>query len=145
MIGWAAVTGDVSIASITLFAIIFFWTPPHFWALALFRNSDYTAAGVPMLPVVAGQRETKRQMMVYTVIMLPLSMAPALLGFASPVYGVAAAAASLWFIWLNIRVLQADEEDFGPARRMFGYSIFYLFGLFAALIADAAVQSAGLW
>jgi protoheme IX farnesyltransferase len=77
--------------------------------------------------------------------MLPLSMAPALLGFASPVYGVAAAAASLWFIWLNIRVLQADEEDFGPARRMFGYSIFYLFGLFAALIADAAVQSAGLW
>ncbi|MEQ9327594.1 MAG: heme o synthase [Rhodospirillales bacterium] len=145
MIGWAAVTGDVSLASITLFAIIFFWTPPHFWALALFRNADYTAAGVPMLPVVAGPRETKRQMMAYTLLMLPLSVAPALLGFASPVYAVMAALASLRFIQLCVAVMRADDEDFAPARRMFGYSIVYLFGLFAALLADAAATTAGIW
>ncbi len=145
MIGWAAVTGDVSLASIVLFAIIFFWTPPHFWALALFRNADYTAAGVPMLPVVAGPRATKRQMLVYTLIMLPLSVAPSLLGIASPVYGVVAALASLRFIQLCIAVMRADDEDFAPARRMFGYSIVYLFGLFAALLADAAATTAGIW
>jgi protoheme IX farnesyltransferase len=145
MIGWAAVTGDVSLASIVLFAIIFFWTPPHFWALALFRNADYTAAGVPMLPVVAGPRETKRQMLVYTLLMLPLSVAPALLGFAGPVYGAVAALASLRFIQLCVAVMRADDEDFGPARKMFGYSIVYLFGLFAALLADAAARTAGVW
>mgnify|MGYP003628478570 FL=1 len=145
MIGWAAVTGDVSLSSIVLFSIIFFWTPPHFWALALFRNSDYTAAGVPMLPVVAGSRETKRQMLVYTLIMLPLSVAPAFLGMASIVYGVVAAAMSLWFIRHCVLVMRADEDDFGPARRMFAYSIFYLFGLFAALLIDAAVRTTGLW
>ena len=88
MVGWAAVTGDVGCGAVALFAIIFFWTPPHFWALSLYRSGEYEAAGVPMLPVVAGPRETKRQMLLYTLVLWPASLAPLLLGMAGPLYGI---------------------------------------------------------
>lgn len=136
MIGWAAVTGDVSVASIVLFALIFFWTPPHFWALALYRCGDYAKAGVPMLPVVAGDRETKKQMLVYTVLLLPLGLVPWYLGVAGWVYGVTALAMGLVFLAASVAVW-FDKTD-KSAKRMFGFSIFYLFVLFAMLIADRA-------
>ena len=140
-IGWAAVTGDVGIEAAILFLLIFFWTPPHFWALALYRKDDYAAAGVPMLPVVHGVRETKRQMLLYTVLLVPLSLAPCFFSFAGwSVYGTVAAVLSLIFLALAVAVWQ-DESD-RSAKRMFGYSIFYLFGLFAILIADNTLMTA---
>ncbi|MDH3700864.1 MAG: heme o synthase [Alphaproteobacteria bacterium] len=134
MIGWAAVTGGVSIESVVLFLLIFIWTPPHFWALALYRCGDYAAAGVPMLPVVAGKRETKRQMLIYTLLLWPVGVAPALLGFAGWIYGAAATVLGLIFVAAAVAVWR-DESD-RSAKRMFGYSIFYLFALFGLLIAD---------
>ena len=140
-IGWAAVTGDIGIEATILFLLIFFWTPPHFWALALYRKDDYAAAGVPMLPVVHGTRETKRQMLLYTILLVPLSLTPCFFGFAGwQVYGAVAAALSLIFLALAIAVWR-DESD-RLAKRMFGYSIFYLFGLFAILIADNFLMTA---
>ncbi len=135
MIGWAAVTGDVSLVSIALFLLIFMWTPPHFWALSLYRRGDYAAAGVPMLPVVAGERETKRQMMIYTVLLIPVSLAPTLLGVVGWLYGASAAVLSLAFFGFCLRVLRSGA-DMKPARQMFGFSILYLFLLFALLLAD---------
>jgi protoheme IX farnesyltransferase len=137
MIGWAAVTGSVSIESIVLFAMIFMWTPPHFWALSLYRCGDYEAAGVPMLPVVAGKAETRRQILIYTILLVPVGMAPAFLGFAGMLYGAAALVLGLIFVAAAVAV-QRDETD-RSARRMFGFSIFYLFALFALLIADRAI------
>ncbi len=134
MIGWAAATGGVSLESLALFALIFFWTPPHFWALALYRCGDYQAAGVPMLPVVAGKDATRRQMLFYTLLLIPVSLAPVLLGFAGWIYGAAAMALSLGFVWAAVAVMR-DTSD-APAKRMFGYSIFYLFTLFAMLVVD---------
>ncbi len=134
MIGWAAVTGDISTASIALFCIIFFWTPPHFWALSLFANEDYKRANIPMLPVVSGERMTKIQMLAYTLLMVPLSIAPYLLGIAGIVYGITAFALSVFFLFTNFRVL-VDKTD-KSARLMFGYSVFYLFALFTALMID---------
>jgi heme o synthase len=135
MIGWAAVTGDVSLASIALFALIFFWTPPHFWALALVKSGDYALAGVPMLPVVAGARETKRQILIYVVLLLPIALAPTLLGIAGWIYGSAAIALGLMFLLAAIRVWFDESER--SARQMFAFSILYLFALFALLIVDA--------
>jgi heme o synthase len=135
MIGWAAVTGDVSLASIALFALIFFWTPPHFWALALVKSGDYARAGVPMLPVVAGARETKRQILIYVVLLLPIALAPTLLGIAGWIYGSAAIALGLMFLLAAIRVWFDESER--SARQMFAFSILYLFALFALLIVDA--------
>lgn len=132
MIGWAMVTGDVSTSSILLFLLIFFWTPPHFWALALFANSDYQRAGIPMLPVTHGARHTKWQMLVYTLILLPLTVAPVYLGIANWVYGALAGALSLGFIGTSVVVLRSDDLKY--ARAMFGYSVFYLFALFLALM-----------
>ncbi len=132
MIGWAAVTGDVTLASIALFAIIFFWTPPHFWALALFANDDYKRAGVPMLPCVSGIKATHIQMLIYTLIMLPLSLVPYWLGIAGFAYGLTAFTLSLFFIYTCARVM-FDKTD-KSAKLMFGYSVFYLFALFLALI-----------
>ena len=136
MIGWAAVTGDVSAYPIILFLIIFFWTPPHFWALSLFANSDYKRANVPMLPVVAGERATKIQMLAYTLILLPLAVAPTLLGYAGWGYGVTAFMLSVFFIFTAVRVIA--DKTYKSARLMFGYSIFYLFALFLALMIGAA-------
>lgn len=136
MIGWAAVTGDVTTASIVLFCIIFFWTPPHFWALSLFANADYKAAKIPMMPVVAGERSTKIQMMVYTLLMVPLSVAPYILGIAGMGYGIIAFVLSVFFLFTNFRVLVDDSDR--SAKLMFGYSVFYLFALFAAMMIDKA-------
>jgi len=137
MIGWAAVTGSVGIESLVLFAIIFFWTPPHFWALALYRSGDYEKAGVPMLPVVAGQRETKRQMLLYTLLLLPLALAPTFMGIAGWLYGGAAFVMGGLFCMAALAVWY-DDSDRAP-KRMFGFSIFYLFVLFALMIADRTV------
>jgi heme o synthase len=139
MIGWAAVTGDVGLASLALFAMIFMWTPPHFWALALYRSEDYQRAGVPMLPVVAGRPETKRQILLYTVLLLPVTLAPYFLGVAGPVYGALAALLGAIFIGCAVRVhREPDAARDRAARRMFAFSILYLFILFALLIVDRA-------
>ena len=139
MIGWAAVTGDVGLGAIILFLIIFLWTPPHTWALALFRRGDYEAAGVPMLPVVAGDRETRRQIMIYAVLLAPLGAAPALLGFAGVGYGVAAAGLGGLFVLAAARVWRGNDADHRPAKQLFGYSILYLFALYGALLIDIRV------
>ncbi|HVO02793.1 MAG TPA: heme o synthase [Candidatus Cybelea sp.] len=136
MIGWAAVTGDVSLASISLFLIIFMWTPPHFWALSLYREGDYAKAGVPMMPVVAGARSTKLQMLVYTLILFPITLAPVFLGVAGWVYGAVSIALNLGFVGHAVRVLVS--RDLRPARRMFGFSLIYLFLHFAMLCIDRA-------
>jgi len=134
MIGWAAVTGTVSVEAILLFCIIFFWTPPHFWALSLFANEDYKRANVPMLPVIAGEQTTKIHMMVYSILLIPLSIAPFFVGMAGMGYGIAALALSTFFVFTNVRVL-LDKTD-KSAKLMFGYSVFYLFALFTALMID---------
>lgn len=132
MIGWAAVTGDISLTSCLLFLIIFFWTPPHFWALSLFANEDYKRAKIPMMTVVAGERSTKIQMLAYTLILFPITIAPWVLGYANIGYGIAATMLSGIFILSSIRVLQTN--DLKAAKMMFGYSVFYLFALFLALM-----------
>ena len=116
--------------------IIFFWTPPHFWALALYRAGDYAKAGVPMLPVVAGKAETRRQILTYTSLLVPLSFAPSVLGTAGMAYGAAAAVMGACFLLLAVRVLR--ERSDRAARSMFRFSILYLFVLFAALIVERA-------
>ncbi|MGB8840596.1 MAG: heme o synthase [Aliidongia sp.] len=141
MIGWTAVTGDIGLPSLLLFGLIFFWTPPHFWALALFRSGDYARAGVPMLPVVAGERETKRQMLLYTFVLWPFALGPYFFGMAGTVYLAAAILLSAAFNGLAIRVWR-DRTGREP-KRMFAFSILYLFLLFALLIVDrmpAALQ-----
>ena len=137
MIGWAAVTGTVGLEPIALFLIIFMWTPPHFWSLSLYREGDYAKAGIPMLPVVAGATETKRQILIYAVLLAPLSLAPALLGAAGMLYGAVAFGLSLIFVLYALRV--RFDRTLASARRMFGFSILYLFLVFAALIVDRAV------
>jgi protoheme IX farnesyltransferase len=137
MIGWAAVTGDVGWGAIVLFAIIFFWTPPHFWALSLYKSDEYAAAGVPMLPVVAGARETKRQMLLYTLVLWPVVLAPWFLGFAGPCYAIGGGALSLLFTAAAIRVWrEPSDADQRSARRMFAFSLLYLFLIFTFLLVD---------
>jgi protoheme IX farnesyltransferase len=141
MIGWAAVTGSISIESVLMFLIIFVWTPPHFWALALYRCRDYERAGVPMLPVVAGAGETRRQIWLYALILVPLAIAPALIGMAGIFYGVISAALGVVFLylaWKVRRITQGREAD-QAARQLFTFSILYLFVLFAALLVEHAV------
>jgi protoheme IX farnesyltransferase len=138
MIGWAAVTGDISIGAVLLFMIIFLWTPPHFWALALYRNEDYTRAGVPMLPVVAGARATKLQMLIYTLVLLPVAVAPTLFGYASWVYGAGSLLLGVGFVVHAVRVW-FDATDAAP-KRMFRFSLIYLSGLFALLLLDHALK-----
>jgi protoheme IX farnesyltransferase len=142
MVGWAAVTGGASLESFLLFALIFVWTPPHFWALALVKSEDYRRAGVPMLPNVAGPAATRRQIMLYSVILAPLGVAPAFIGMASLVYGAVAAVAGLAFLWLAWRLLRRSEGKpaIKAAWQLFGYSIVYLFGLYAALLADHLIR-----
>ncbi|MGH1404637.1 MAG: heme o synthase [Alphaproteobacteria bacterium] len=135
IVGWAAVTGDVSWAAIVLFAIIFFWTPPHFWALSLFANEDYKRAEIPMMSVVAGERSTKIQMVVYTLLLFPVTLLPSIMGFAGLLYGGCAVLLSGFFVVTAIKVLRSD--DLKHARLMFGYSVFYLFALFLAVMIDA--------
>jgi heme o synthase len=134
VIGWASVTGDVSLAPIVLFLIIFMWTPPHFWALAVYRAQDYAAAGVPMLPVVAGAESTRRHILAYTAILAPLALAPVALGFAGPLYGAVALALGAGFLILAVRLWRDRSQH--TAMRTFRFSIVYLFGLFGALVVD---------
>jgi protoheme IX farnesyltransferase len=140
MIGWIAATGEITLMPVLLFAIIFFWTPPHFWALALFVETDYAAAGIPMMPVVAGHHSTRRQILIYAVLLLPLSLAPFWLHVAGWLYGAAALVLSGLFLLLALRVAVfrggAADGDMRPEKRLFGYSVLYLFTLFAALVAD---------
>lgn len=134
MIGWAAVTGDITVASIALFAMIFMWTPPHFWALALFANEDYKRAKVPMLPVTHGEKHTKIQMLIYTLLLFPITLSPYFLDVAGVIYLGCAALLSGFFIYTAVRVL--FDSTHKSARLMFGYSVFYLFAIFLALILD---------
>ena len=145
MIGWAAVTGGVSLDSLILFAIIFMWTPPHFWALALLKARDYERVGVPMLPVVAGPTETRRQIVIYSALLVPLACAPAMTGLGGVAYGIASVFLGAVFLGLALKVWrtrdtpQADQA----ARQLFGFSILYLFGLFAVLLAEHALRRLG--
>jgi protoheme IX farnesyltransferase len=135
MIGWAAATGGVAIEPIVLFLIIFFWTPPHFWALSLYRTEDYARAGVPMLPVVAGEAETRRQILLYTLVLAPLGAAPWLLGYAGLIYGIAALVTGAIMIALALRV-RAERQGHTASKQLFAFSILYLFLLFAMLLVD---------
>src|SRR3954471_15703688 len=139
LLGWVAATGHVAALPWLLFAIIFLWTPPHFWALSLFVRSDYAAAGIPMLPVVAGVQATRRQIFVYTLPMAVAAVAPWPLGLAGPIYGVSAAILSFVFVVLAGRVLanrSTEPSGMDAERHLFAYSVFYLFALFAVLVAD---------
>ena len=142
VIGWAAVTGGLSIEPLILFAVIFMWTPPHFWALALFRNDDYVRANVPMMPVVAGEAETRRQILIYAVLLAPLALAPAVIGMTSMAYGILTAALGLNFIRLSW-VLYRRPDD-AAAKRLFAFSILYLFLLFLGLVIDRLLVSGGV-
>jgi heme o synthase len=136
IIGWAAATGEIGWGAIALFAIIFFWTPPHFWALSLYRTDDYVAAGVPMLPVVSGSRETKRQLLLYTLVLWPATAAPWLLGVTGKIYGAGALLLNVLFTGAAIQVCRDDGDR--SARRMFAFSLLYLFLIFSLLLVDRA-------
>ncbi|HXL67133.1 MAG TPA: heme o synthase [Xanthobacteraceae bacterium] len=140
VIAWAAATGSIGVESLVLFLIVFFWTPPHFWALALLRKDEYARAGVPMLPVVAGDDATRTQILIYSLILAPLGTAPALLGFAGLAYGIAAGALGLVFLALALAVWRRRGAAADTAcRRLFAFSILYLFLLFAALLVERLV------
>jgi protoheme IX farnesyltransferase len=144
MIGWTAVSGSVSFESIVLFLIIFMWTPPHFWALALYRSRDYERAGIPMLPVVAGPDETRKQIVIYAALLVPLALLPALMGFGGPLYALTSIMLGACFLALVLNVYRVREgrEADRAAKQLFGFSILYLFGLFAALLVE---RGTGLW
>ncbi|HEV1999058.1 MAG TPA: heme o synthase [Xanthobacteraceae bacterium] len=140
VIAWAAASGSIGVESLVLFLIVFFWTPPHFWALALLRKDEYARAGVPMLPVVAGDNATRTQILIYSLILAPLGTAPALLGFAGLAYGIAAGALGLVFLALAVAVWRKRGAAADTAcRRLFAFSILYLFLLFAALLVERLV------
>jgi protoheme IX farnesyltransferase len=143
MIGWASVTGSISIESIALFLIIFLWTPPHFWALALYRCRDYERAGVPMLPVVSGQDETRRQILAYSAVLVPVAVSPSLMGIAGTTYLVISVVLGATFLALAVDVYRRRSKPLGDlaARRLFAFSIFYLFALFATLLAEHIAQA----
>jgi len=144
MIGWVAVTGHITWMPVLLFLIIFMWTPPHFWALALFVKTDYAKVGIPMMPVVAGEKSTRRQIFAYSVLLLPLTLLPVFLpksdGGPGWIYGVSAGVLSTLFLLLAIRVgcrnRRDDEDSMKPEKQLFAFSVLYLFALFAALVAD---------
>jgi protoheme IX farnesyltransferase len=145
MIGWAAATGAVGLESVLMFLIIFFWTPPHFWALSLWRTQDYARAGIPMLPVVAGPVETRRQILIYAVALAPIGASPWLFGYAGPIYGFIAAAAGAVMAHLAMQLHRFGDTPAGDraAKRLFGLSILYLFLLFAVLLIDDRLGAPG--
>jgi heme o synthase len=139
LIGWVAATGHLAALPLLLFAIIFLWTPPHFWALSLFVRSDYAAAGIPMLPVVAGIENTRRQILLYSLPMAAAAVAPWPLGLTGPIYGASAMVLSGVFLVLATRVVgnrASEPSQMGPEKHLFAFSVFYLFALFAILVAD---------
>lgn len=136
MIGWAATTGSLSLEPVLLFLIIFFWTPPHFWALALYRTDDYSRAGVPMLPVVSGDVSTRWQILLYTLVLVPLGVSPWLLGYAGAIYGTTAAVTGAVMVALAWRVFGEKRPADRASRNLFAFSVLYLFLLFAVLLVD---------
>ena len=140
LIGWAAATGSLAPLPILLFLLIFFWTPPHFWALALFVRSDYAAAGIPMMPVVAGEASTRRQILIYAIIMAAVAIAPWAMGLTGAIYGLTASVMSLAFVALSalvgLRRSAGESDAMRPEKRLFAFSIVYLFVLFGAVVAD---------
>jgi len=138
MIGWAAATGSIGLESVVLFLMIFFWTPPHFWALALLRKDDYARAGVPMLPNVAGDAETRKQIVIYAAIMAAVGVLPAILGFAGILYGVVSAILGALFVAFSVGVWRNDRggKAEAAAKRLFAFSVLYLFLLFAVLLVE---------
>ena len=147
LIGWVAVTGHITLMPVLLFAIIFMWTPPHFWALALFVQSDYAKAGIPMLPVVAGEATTRRQILGYAAVLFPVSLAPWWIGGVGAIYGVATLVLSGLFVALCLPVAlrrSVEGDRMKPEKRLFGYSVLYLFALFTALVADRLILGQGL-
>ncbi|MFG1428414.1 heme o synthase [Roseixanthobacter glucoisosaccharinicivorans] len=141
MVAWAAASGSVGFESLLLVAIIFFWTPPHFWALALYRADDYARAGVPMLPVTAGPDETRRQILLYTLFLVPLAVSPVALGYAGYGYGAVATVLGAGMVWLAVKVYRVREGAAAvkASKQLFGFSILYLFLLFASLLVEALV------
>ena len=138
LVGWAAVTGGLDLAALYLFAIIFYWTPPHFWALALIKRREYARAGIPMMPVVRSEKRTKVEMLIYSLLLVPLTIMPSVFGALGPFYGVAAALLGGRLIWDAVRVLR--EQQVGPAAwRMYKYSLLYLALLFVAMGLDRAL------
>jgi protoheme IX farnesyltransferase len=142
IVGYAAATGDVNLASVVLFTIIFMWTPPHFWALAILKIDDYGAAGVPMLPNVAGLDRTRLEILAYTLVLAPIGVAPWLLGFASLAYGVVSIGAGAAIVYVAFALYRSRDEAAirRAAGRMFGYSILYLFVLFLVLVVERALH-----
>jgi protoheme IX farnesyltransferase len=143
VVAWAAATGSLSVEPVLLFLIIFFWTPPHFWALALFRSDDYARAGIPMLPVVAGPDATRLQILLYTIVLVAIAAAPWPLGYFDAVYGVTSLVLGAGMMWLAVEVYRHREgKQAGRAtRRLFAFSILYLFALFATLLLEVVVRA----
>jgi len=143
VVAWAAATGSLAVEPLLLFLIIFLWTPPHFWALALFRSDDYARANVPMLPVVAGADATRLQILLYTVVLVAVATAPWPLGYFGPAYGVVSIVLGAWMLWLAIDVFRhrTDAMAKRAPRRLFAFSIVYLFGLFATLLVEAMLPA----
>lgn len=144
VIGWAAATNSVGLESVVLFMIIFLWTPPHFWALALFKSGDYGLAGIPMLPNVAGEASTRRHIFGYALLVGPIGIAPFVLGFAGPVYGAVSAILGGLFIWHAWKVLRMPDTDrqMQPAKSLFRFSLIYLAAVFAVLLTETLVADA---
>jgi protoheme IX farnesyltransferase len=140
MIGWAAVTGDVGLPAVLLFLIVFMWTPPHFWALALYRTQDYARVGIPMLPVVAGEETTRRHVVAYTFVLVAITLLPWAMGYAGPLYGLAALSLGGAFLGLTLKLWRDRSKR--TATRTFRFSIIYLFALLGALVVDKAL---GAW
>ena len=144
VIGWAAASGEIALEPLVLFLIVFLWTPPHFWALSLNRTHEYARARVPMLPVVAGRAVTTRQILIYSILLFPISLLPWALGFAGAIYGATAVLCGAAFIALALRLAGSNEADRRPAHRLFAFSILYLFVLFAALLAGSGAERSSL-
>lgn len=142
VVAWAAATGSLAVEPALLFLVIFLWTPPHFWALALFRTDDYARAHVPMLPVVAGADATRLQILLYTVLLVAVAAAPWPLGYFGPGYGTVSLALGGWMLWLAVKVYRGrtGKEALRAPRQLFGFSIVYLFGLFATLLVEALLR-----
>jgi len=139
MIGWAAATGGIGVESVLLVLIIFFWTPPHFWALSLLQANDYARAGVPMLPVVSGSRETRRQILIYSLVLAPIGTSPWLFGYAGLAFGIVAVLGGAAMVALSWQLWRTPSDQ--AAKRLFKFSILYLFILFAALMAERGLGS----
>ena len=142
MIGWAAASGSIGVESAILFLIIFLWTPPHFWALALFKAGDYAAAGIPMMPNVVGWASTRRQILVYSLLLTVVGIFPWVVGLASIVYGLVAVLFGAGFIWHAWKLLTSPSTDMKCAKALFSYSLLYLFVIFATLLIDTIVRRA---